>query len=104
MKRTYDLGAAQTPVQSAAMRQSGVAGLSMHSVPSGHSIFRRIPPVQLGAQIPGQVDPPSVVQSNVLSIVHTNSSEHPSLLSMSHSDGGKHTPVQSAAITHPGVV
>ena len=85
------------------MLQSGVAGLSMHSVPSRHGTFGAIPPAQLGAQTPGQVNPSSSIHAMLLSIVQTNPFEHPSPLSISHCDGGKQTPVQSAAITHPGV-
>ena len=71
----------------------------MHTVPSGHSTFGAIPPAQPGAQMPVHV--PSIVRQS--SIVQTNPSEHPSPLLTSHSEGGKQTPVQSAAITHPGV-
>ena len=98
-----DGGAKQTPVQSAAIKQSGVAGLSTHTVPSGHGACSSDDPAQVGAQIPGQSKPSRAIHAVFGSIVHENSSQHPSPVFVLHLGGDKQTPVQSAAIKQSGV-
>jgi hypothetical protein len=85
------------------MTQPGVAGLSLHNLPNGH--FLPVSPPQDGTQIPGQSAPSIAMQAIFRSYVHLYPSLHPSpdVTLQGSCGGGKHTPVQLAAIEQLGV-
>jgi hypothetical protein len=99
----YAAGATQTPVQSAAIKQFGVAGLSTHAVPAGHTMLLARPPAHVGAHTPGHSAPTMAMHAVVGSYVQEYPSPHPSPDDTLHLGGGKQTPVQSAAIRQSGV-